>query len=52
MGQGSRGWGKHQKFNFGFAEFEIYLDIQVEIPVGSLVNESEVLGRGLDRRFK
>lgn len=34
------GWGEHQEFSFDFAEFEIYLDIQVEMPLGSLVSKS------------
>lgn len=40
--------GIHQGFNFDFTEFDIYLDIQMEIPVGSLVNKSQVLGRVLE----
>lgn len=52
VGSEKQGEGVHQEFNFDFAEFEIYLDIQVEIPVSNLVNKSQMLGRVLGWRFK
>lgn len=52
FGTGELREGANQEFNFDFAEFKIYLDIQMEIPVGILVNKSWVLGRVLNWRFK
>lgn len=44
-----QGWGHNRSL---ILILQVYLNIQVLIPVGSLINKSQVLGSIMDWRFK